>query len=57
MIDEPNAGEYYGGTVAAPAFAAVMEASLRALGVPQDAPLTPAAPATPPAAASPGEDT
>lgn len=38
MIDEPTAGEYYGGTVAAPAFASLMAASLRALGVPPDAP-------------------
>jgi len=41
MIDEPSAGEYYGGTVAAPVFAAVMAGALRILGVPPDAPLKP----------------
>lgn len=40
LIDEP-AGEYYGGTVAAPVFAQVMQGALRLLGVPHDAPLTP----------------
>jgi cell division protein FtsI (penicillin-binding protein 3) len=40
MIDEP-AGEYYGGSVAAPVFAEVMQATLRLLGVPHDAPLEP----------------
>lgn len=39
MIDEPNAGSYYGGTVAAPAFSNVVAGSLRMLGVPPDAPL------------------
>jgi len=39
MIDEPRDGEYYGGTVAAPVFAQVMQGSLRLLGVPHDAPL------------------
>ncbi len=39
MIDEPSAGQYYGGTVAAPVFSAVMAEALRALGVPPDAPL------------------
>lgn len=38
MIDEPTAGQYYGGTVAAPVFSAVMSDSLRMLAVPQDAP-------------------
>lgn len=38
MIDEPTAGEYYGGTVAAPVFSAVMSDVLRLLAVPQDAP-------------------
>ncbi len=38
MIDEPTAGQYYGGTVAAPVFSAVMTDSLRILGVQQDAP-------------------
>jgi cell division protein FtsI (penicillin-binding protein 3) len=38
MIDEPNNGQYYGGTVAAPVFSKVMEAALRMLAIPQDAP-------------------
>jgi cell division protein FtsI (penicillin-binding protein 3) len=38
MIDEPNSGQYYGGAVAAPVFSAVMGATLRMMGVPQDAP-------------------
>jgi cell division protein FtsI (penicillin-binding protein 3) len=41
MIDEPSAGKYYGGDVAAPIFAQVMAGALRTLGVPQDQPLTP----------------
>jgi len=43
MIDEPSAGRnnYYGGTVAAPVFAQVMQGALRLLGVPHDAPLEP----------------
>jgi cell division protein FtsI (penicillin-binding protein 3) len=41
MIDEPSAGKYYGGQVAAPLFARVMEGSLRVLGVPPDAPIKP----------------
>jgi cell division protein FtsI (penicillin-binding protein 3) len=39
MIDEPAAGEHYGGAVAAPVFAQVMQGALRLLGVPHDAPL------------------
>ena len=39
MIDEPRAGQYYGGTVAAPVFSNVMAGSLRLLGVKPDAPL------------------
>ncbi len=39
MIDEPAAGGYYGGTVAAPVFAQVMQGALRLLGVSHDAPL------------------
>jgi cell division protein FtsI (penicillin-binding protein 3) len=39
MIDEPSAGQYYGGAVAAPVFSAVMADALRALGIPPDAPL------------------
>jgi cell division protein FtsI (penicillin-binding protein 3) len=39
MIDEPSAGKYYGGEVAAPVFSAVMGGALRALGVsPDDTP-------------------
>jgi cell division protein FtsI (penicillin-binding protein 3) len=38
MVDEPSAGRYYGGEVAAPVFSAVMGATLRMMGVPQDAP-------------------
>jgi cell division protein FtsI (penicillin-binding protein 3) len=39
MIDEPGAGEYYGGNVAAPAFSKVMGSALRMLAVPTDAPV------------------
>jgi cell division protein FtsI (penicillin-binding protein 3) len=38
MIDEPSAGEHYGGAVAAPVFSTVMGGALRLLGVPADAP-------------------
>lgn len=38
MIDEPTAGQYYGGLVAAPVFSQVMAGSLRIIGVPPDAP-------------------
>jgi cell division protein FtsI (penicillin-binding protein 3) len=41
MIDEPAAGEHYGGAVAAPVFAQVMQGALRLLAVPHDAPLEP----------------
>ena len=41
MIDEPAAGRHYGGSVAAPVFAQVMQGALRMLGVPHDAPLEP----------------
>ena len=41
MIDEPSGGKHYGGEVAAPVFSEVMAGSLRALGVPPDAPLRP----------------
>ena len=37
VIDEPSAGKYYGGDVAAPVFAAVLGGALRLLGVPPDA--------------------
>jgi cell division protein FtsI (penicillin-binding protein 3) len=39
MIDEPSAGQHYGGAVAAPVFAQVMQGALRLLDVPHDAPL------------------
>jgi len=39
MIDEPSAGQYYGGSVAAPCFSSVMGSALRLLGVPPDAPI------------------
>lgn len=38
MIDEPSNGAYYGGTVAAPVFSAIMADTLRLYAVPQDAP-------------------
>jgi cell division protein FtsI (penicillin-binding protein 3) len=38
MIDEPSAGQHYGGAVAAPVFSAVTGAALRLLGIPSDAP-------------------
>ncbi|MFM9913642.1 MAG: peptidoglycan D,D-transpeptidase FtsI family protein [Methylophilaceae bacterium] len=37
MVDEPSAGQYYGGAVAAPVFREVMAGALRILSVPQDA--------------------
>lgn len=36
MIDEPAAGEYYGGVVAAPAFSTVMQGALRLLQIAPD---------------------
>ncbi len=41
MIDEPTAGQYFGGTVAAPVFSRITEGTLRTLGVAPDVPLTP----------------
>ena len=41
MVDEPSAGQYYGGQVAAPVFAQVMQGALRLTGAPYDAPLDP----------------
>jgi cell division protein FtsI (penicillin-binding protein 3) len=38
MVDEPSAGKYYGGQVAAPVFARIAGETLRALRVPPDAP-------------------
>ncbi len=39
MIDEPSAGQHYGGAVAAPVFASVVGSALRTLGEPTDAPV------------------
>ncbi len=39
MIDEPSAGQHYGGTVAAPVFSQVMAGALRQLAVTPDAPV------------------
>ena len=41
MIDEPSNGQYYGGSVAAPVFARVMEGALRIQNVAPDAPMKP----------------
>lgn len=38
MIDEPSAGKYFGGAVAAPIFNGVMSNALRILNIPPDAP-------------------
>ena len=38
MIDEPSAGKYYGGTVAAPVFSQIAGGALRMLNVPPDEP-------------------
>ena len=40
-FDEPGAGKYYGGDVAAPVFAQLMAGALRTLGVPQDTAMKP----------------
>lgn len=39
MLDEPSAGQYFGGAVAAPVFSKVMTGALRMLNVPHDAPV------------------
>jgi cell division protein FtsI (penicillin-binding protein 3) len=36
MVDEPSAGKYYGGDVAAPVFSEVVQQTLRTLGVQPD---------------------
>jgi cell division protein FtsI (penicillin-binding protein 3) len=41
MIDEPSAGQYYGGDVAAPVFAGVVGGALRLLAIPPDATIAP----------------
>ena len=38
MLDEPSAGQYYGGVVAAPVFSQVMAGALRILNIPPDEP-------------------
>jgi cell division protein FtsI (penicillin-binding protein 3) len=38
MLDEPSAGQYFGGVVAAPVFSRLMDGTLRMLNVPHDAP-------------------
>jgi cell division protein FtsI (penicillin-binding protein 3) len=45
LIDEPSGGQYYGGQVAAPVFAAVMAGALRMLSVPPDQPVLRTGPA------------
>lgn len=39
MIDEPSAGQHYGGLVSAPVFSAVVKECMRMLGIPPDAPV------------------
>ncbi len=39
MVDEPTAGQYYGGLVAAPVFSEVVGGALRLMGVAHDAPV------------------
>jgi cell division protein FtsI (penicillin-binding protein 3) len=39
VIDEPGAGKYYGGDVAAPVFSGVVGGALRLLAVAPDAPV------------------
>lgn len=39
MVDEPSAGEYFGGVVAAPVFSRVMSEALSILSIPPDAPM------------------
>ncbi|MBA3598493.1 MAG: penicillin-binding protein 2 [Methylibium sp.] len=41
MVDEPDAGKHYGGDVAAPVFSAVVQQSLRTMGVAPDIEVTP----------------
>ena len=41
MIDEPSAGQYYGGAVAAPVFSEVVQQSLRMMGVKPDMAVVP----------------
>ncbi|HXW66207.1 MAG TPA: penicillin-binding protein 2 [Burkholderiaceae bacterium] len=48
MIDDPRAGRYYGGDVAAPVFGAITAGTLRALQIPPDSPAMQVAQATAP---------
>ena len=41
MLDEPSAGRYYGGDVAAPVFSEVVQQTLRLMAVPPDLEVTP----------------
>ena len=41
MVDEPSAGRYYGGVVAAPVFSEVVQQTLRMMNVPPDLPVKP----------------
>ena len=41
MIDEPSAGEYYGGVVAAPVFSKVMQEALRIMNIAPDQAVSP----------------
>jgi cell division protein FtsI (penicillin-binding protein 3) len=41
MIDEPTAGQYYGGAVAAPVFSEVVQQTLRMMGVQPDMAVVP----------------
>jgi cell division protein FtsI (penicillin-binding protein 3) len=41
MIDEPNAGQYFGGAVAAPVFSEVVQQTLRMMGVQPDVEVKP----------------
>ncbi|MFT3718145.1 peptidoglycan D,D-transpeptidase FtsI family protein [Pseudorhodoferax sp.] len=47
MIDEPSAGSYYGGTVAAPVFSEVVQQTLRMMGVQPDMAVQPQVVASP----------
>ncbi|MDP3859365.1 MAG: penicillin-binding protein 2 [Stagnimonas sp.] len=49
FVDEPTAGQYYGGRVAAPVFSAVMGGAARLLQIPQDEATQPQTVALPPA--------
>lgn len=48
MVDEPTAGSYYGGTVAGPVFADVVQQTLRFMGVQPDKEVKPLIVAAPP---------